>query len=175
MEEKKHKISNMMAVALITVAIAFDILEFGLAFWGVGLFLNRIIVVIKWIIFAIWLAFLGVSILDKPSRLATTGITGFAGLIPVVGALPEFTIGIIILIGTTREGKWAKLMGALGVATPEDKKSKIRRFKRGSDNNKARVAKRSENENVTRKRRERDRNPRVPLNDRTVRGAKGVK
>ena len=98
-----------MFVAVLMVLFAFlvDILELGLAISMVGLIINRLIVIIKWLVYTFWFYSLGVPIFKLSGKraqrralvLATTFIVG---MIPVLGALPEFTLGILATVAMTR-------------------------------------------------------------------------
>lgn len=101
-KKTKMRIGALQALLMIGVSVLFDIAELILAFFAIGLIINRIIVIVKWVIFLLWFWFNGVHIIRNPKRRATAGITAIAGLIPIIGALPEFTIGIILTIKDAR-------------------------------------------------------------------------
>jgi len=102
-EKKENRIGNSTMVVMGIVAFLFDALEVALlAIFGIGLILNRLVVIIKWWIFWFWFGahdvpFGKLNSKDATRRFITMSITMIVGFIPGLGALPEFTFGIIIL------------------------------------------------------------------------------
>jgi hypothetical protein len=100
---KKQRISNSTMTVMVIIAFLFDLLEIALLLiWGIGLVLNRLVVFIKWWIFWFWFGAKDVPFAKLDSkksvqRLAIMAITVLIGIIPGLGALPEFTVGIIAL------------------------------------------------------------------------------
>lgn len=97
------RIGKTTATLMISVSVFFDIVEAILAFFAIGLLINRVLVLIKWSIFLIWFWSNHVYVLKSPKRLKIAGVTFIAGLIPVIGALPEFTLGIVKIIHDIRQ------------------------------------------------------------------------
>jgi hypothetical protein len=114
---KKNRISNGTLTVMAIIAFLFDLLEIALLLiWGVGLVLNRLVVFVKWWIFWFWFGSKDVPFLKLDSkksvqRFAVIGITSVIGIIPGLGALPEFTIGIIAL------GLLVKAEDKVGIST----------------------------------------------------------
>ncbi len=103
MAQKQNRIGKFSMIAMVTAAMIFDLIEAGLGFLAIGLVLNRLIVVVKWFLFWFWFKIKDVHFTKlnskSASRRAVTAISTFLiGMIPILGILPEFTIGIIAML-----------------------------------------------------------------------------
>lgn len=97
-EKVKHKIGMFSSIAMIVVALFFDLLS-------LIPFLNIIIALVAWCIFFLWFFLMGTSFDKHPETLAIAGGCFVFGLIPFFSALPEITAGIVanLLIIRIRE------------------------------------------------------------------------
>tara|TARA_B100001971_G_scaffold135384_1_gene125058 strand:- start:359 stop:751 length:393 start_codon:yes stop_codon:yes gene_type:complete len=106
-EEKKQRIGNMQGWLMVAVAAAVDIVQILLVFFfGVGLLVNRFITIFAFMMFFFWFALNGVSFLTgKMSMKKMTRFfgTAFGEIIPVLGALPLWALGIWLTIRSVRE------------------------------------------------------------------------
>jgi hypothetical protein len=93
----KYRIGGIQKTIMISFALLFDFIEFILAIFAIGLILNRIITVLEYFIYIIWFA-LNRVIFTKPKNIARLGGTFTFEMIPVVGALPLFTLGVYMTI-----------------------------------------------------------------------------
>lgn len=83
---------------MITFSIFFDLLEILLLFlFGVGLFLNRFITIIEYFIFSLWFFFKGVNVFGSKSIIKTSS-TFLGEMIPALGSLPLFSLGVWMII-----------------------------------------------------------------------------
>lgn len=102
MADVKYRISKLTATFMLVIALIIDLVELLLALLLVGLVLNRLITLLEWFIFGLWFTILGVPFFTGGKRMATTTGGIIIGLIPGVGALPEFTLSIFLLILISR-------------------------------------------------------------------------
>lgn len=94
--EKKvnYRISNIEFGAVMSIAIAIDLIEIILAATGVGEVANYALDIGKVVIIPIWLMMKGVSPM-KPGRLLRLSIMFLIGFIPFVGSIaPEVALGM---------------------------------------------------------------------------------
>ena len=103
------RISRFTAFLMVSISVFFDIIEFILALLAVGLILNTIIGIIKWFLFWLWFTLRGVKFFGNTKRLKIGAGAFILGLIPVINALPEFTVGIILTIRDVRKEDRVKL------------------------------------------------------------------
>jgi len=94
------------AFLMIFLALAFDALQALLLFlFGTGLFLNRIVTIVAWAIFAFWFWMKDVKILSFESKGLSKFIPGAVSfvseMVPVIGALPGLTAGVAVIIMIT--------------------------------------------------------------------------
>ena len=106
-EEKRQRIGNMQGWLMVAVAAAVDIVQILLVFFfGVGLLVNRFITIFAFMMFFFWFALNGVSFLT--GKMSMKKMTRFFGtavgeIIPVLGALPLWALGIWLTIRSVRE------------------------------------------------------------------------
>lgn len=104
MAKNEPRIGNFYATGIITLVSVFEVIEFLLVFlWGAGFIVNRILVPIKY--FIVWFLFRlkGVNLTSfsgekAKKRIITLATSFIIGMIPVLGLLPEFAIGIVIIL-----------------------------------------------------------------------------
>lgn len=109
MDENEKKIGFFTILLMLGVAVVIDIVQFILALFVVGLVINRFISIFAFMLFFLWFLLNDVSFLSGKRWLSRTiSFFGSAGgeLVPVVGALPLWTIGIYLTIRSANsEGK----------------------------------------------------------------------
>jgi hypothetical protein len=93
------------------VALFIDILQAILTLYAIGVALAPVITVGATFLFWLWFNILGVSFITNPKRLATFAIESVGELIPVLGALPLWTVGTIITIVITRSEDKGGIIG----------------------------------------------------------------
>ncbi len=94
----KTRIGVFDQTLMLMVAIFFDLLQvFLLFFFGVGLILNRFVTLIEYFIFTLWFFFQGVNIFGS-GFFSKSGSTFIGEIIPGLGSLPLFTLGVWMII-----------------------------------------------------------------------------
>ena len=79
---------------MIAIALFLDAVQFVLAFFVIGLVINRVIIFFAWVAFWFWFKSLGVKLLgNTKKRVATIGGM-IAEALPIIGALPAFTLAL---------------------------------------------------------------------------------
>ncbi|MFA7216529.1 MAG: hypothetical protein WC095_00910 [Candidatus Paceibacterota bacterium] len=104
MEEKPKRIGTIMIVLLFYVAILADITQVILTFIPVvGEILPPIFSFAAGLSFFIWFRLIGVklSLIKDPKKIAGTAISFVAEYIPIIDALPGWTILVAITVLTT--------------------------------------------------------------------------
>ncbi len=100
--KKRERISATMTLLLMMTAIFFDVFQAILTFaGGIGLIANRFISLFAMLSFGFWFVMLGVSLLNT-RRLAVSITTSLGEMIPFIGTLPLWTIGIAALIAMVK-------------------------------------------------------------------------
>ncbi len=90
----RNRISKKQAVALMIVALVFDILSLIPV-------VNWIVWILNWIIFPLWFKLQGVSYI-KGKRLALAGLSSIIEIIPILSILPGYTVSMIFMIRNVR-------------------------------------------------------------------------
>lgn len=99
----RRRIPNTTAILMISVALLFDLIQFILTALFIGMILNPVIVTpLAWFTFFLWYKFRGVNITDKVSRFATMTVTPLIEFIPMINALPAWTLGVFIMISIVK-------------------------------------------------------------------------
>ena len=120
-QKKKHKISVITGGLMIGVAIFYDLLQVGVnllhgipILGNIAALLGGFLVTIwAWLTFYLWFKLNGVGFLNPKRAFALNG--GFLiELIPVVNALPAWTLAVSLLIATTRAEELLEKAGPLG-------------------------------------------------------------
>jgi predicted tellurium resistance membrane protein TerC len=93
-----YRIGKGVGIIYILLALIFDILEMVLAFFAIGLVVNRIITLIEYGLFFILFKIKGVLFFKKK-----TYTKAGAELIPVIGSLPIFTYNVWEVIRDSRK------------------------------------------------------------------------
>lgn len=108
-EEKRERIKDWMAVALVTFAFCVDLSEFVITWLGfvkIGGILTMVVSAIAQFIFWLWYLLLGVPAISNPKQFATRLGTFLVEIIPFFDALPllswGWTFGTIATIIITR-------------------------------------------------------------------------
>jgi hypothetical protein len=106
-DTSNRRIGNLTAIFMIVIAVILDIIEFVLAIFGIGLILNRALTFIEYSVFIFWFWMLGVSFTKFDNKHATRRFYWSLGsmileFIPIIGALPAFTAGVVRTIFTVR-------------------------------------------------------------------------
>ncbi len=101
-EEKRERISKATGWCMVGTAAFIDLLEILFTALAIGLVLNPIISICADLGFWIWFKMHSVSFIKKPKNLAAMGIQGIVGLIPGLDALPELTLGVLVLVKLTQ-------------------------------------------------------------------------
>jgi len=97
----KYRIGKTQRFFMVAIAMCFDLLELILAVFLVGAVLNRIITLIEYSIYILWFMFNKIKF-TKPKNLSRLGGTFFIEMIPVLGALPMFSVGVLMTINQSR-------------------------------------------------------------------------
>lgn len=94
----KLRIDTFDQILMLMVAAFFDLIQILLLlFFGIGLILNRLVTIIEYFIFTIWFSFQGVNVFGS-GFLNKTSSTFIGEIIPGLGSLPLFTLGIWMII-----------------------------------------------------------------------------
>lgn len=94
----KPRINKFDEILMLAFSVSFDLLEILLLFlFGVGLLLNRFITVIEYFIFSLWFFFKGVNVFGSKSIMKTSS-TFLGEMIPALGSLPLFSLGVWMII-----------------------------------------------------------------------------
>ena len=116
-EEKKERIPLWLGACMVIVAACIDIFEAILDILLIGEILSPIISVCADVGFWIWFKILGVGFTKNPKNLAAMGIQALIGITPGLDILPELTLGVLVIVLTTRsEDKGGLLSKAAGMA-----------------------------------------------------------
>lgn len=102
-------ISNFSAVLMVAVAVIFDLLQFFLNLLhfipaignAVAFVTTSILTIIAWLTFYIWFKTKGVTF-NTSKRMLSLGGGFLIELIPILNALPAWTLSVVIIIGSTR-------------------------------------------------------------------------
>lgn len=97
----KYRIGKTKKFFMVSIAICFDILELILAVFLIGAVLNRFITLLEYFLYLMWFMFSKVQF-TKPKNLSRMGGTFLIEMIPVLGALPMFTVGVLMTINNSR-------------------------------------------------------------------------
>lgn len=113
MEDNKPKepeLSYTTTFLMVGTALLFDVLQFLLqAIPIAGQILAWVFSLIAGGILIFWFYLHGIKF-NTPKRLFSMGIGGLIEMIPVVNALPGWTIAVLLVIGTTKANRIAKII-----------------------------------------------------------------
>lgn len=99
MEKKEKKIGLVSIIILLFISLCIDGVEALLGLTGIGIIIVYFTTGAKWVFFWLVLYFgYGILLTKGQLRKFTLGLTAVAGVIPFVNALPEFTVGLFILL-----------------------------------------------------------------------------
>lgn len=91
----RKEIGLVSSILMIIVALAFDTLEVLLTLLaGIGLVLNRVVTIIEYAVFWLWFKLYGIDFLNDSKTSKSMISTFLAEMIPGVGTLPLFSIGV---------------------------------------------------------------------------------
>ena len=110
-EEKKERIPLWLGACMVIVAACIDIFEAILDILLIGEILSPIISVCADVGFWIWFKILGVGFTKNPKNLAAMGIQALIGITPGLDILPELTLGVLVIVLTTRSEDKGGLLG----------------------------------------------------------------
>ncbi len=85
-------------ILMISLALIFDIFEALITLLGIGVFITPILTAIEYMIFGVWFYFEGIKFTGKSNAGPAMMTTFFMEMVPILGALPGLTIGVIISI-----------------------------------------------------------------------------
>jgi len=109
---KKERIKTWMGAAIVITALTINAFVALLDLVGIGdIGIGSVILAVANLLFIIWFWFLDVSFTKNPKNLAVMGIQALIGLIPLVNALPELTVGVLIIVLMTRAEDKGGLLG----------------------------------------------------------------
>lgn len=97
----KRRIGKITSFLMIFIAIILDIIEFILALFLVGAVVNRIMTILEYPGYWLWFKIKGVSFTKNRKIAGRMGSTFIAEIIPFIGALPMFTVGVWLTIKET--------------------------------------------------------------------------
>lgn len=109
--EKRRRIGNIVAFFLVPAALLIDATQFLFYLIGLIPFIGQVaalifpplIAVMAWIMFYLWFKLLGVDFMDGLMRKAVLMFsTAFSEMVPLVNAMPLWTLGIILMIAIVR-------------------------------------------------------------------------
>ena len=105
--ENNRRIGDMQSMLMISVAVVADGVQILLwLLFGVGLIANRFVTIFMFMTFAFWFVLNGVSFLT--GSMSTQKMVRFFGasfgeVIPVIGALPLWTLGIWLTLRSVKK------------------------------------------------------------------------
>lgn len=139
MEEEVHyRISKIMAILLILLALSIDVAELVLEWLGIGILgLSTLLSVCATVAFWVWFKILEVPFIASPKKFFTLALTCLAEIIPGLDAIGGFfwTAGTIILVLMVRAedkggvvGKISSAASSVAAARYSANKSQINRI-----------------------------------------------
>ncbi|MEW5907754.1 MAG: hypothetical protein AB1643_01035 [Patescibacteria group bacterium] len=117
-QKTKQRISNITAILIIIVALLYDGLDALISLLQaipviggvIAIFFGSILDIWAWLTFYVWFKVKGVSLSDSIARAICYNAGLLLELIPVLGALPFWTLSVIIMILIVKaEDKLAKV------------------------------------------------------------------
>jgi hypothetical protein len=96
--QKNKRISGGTKIIMLVFAFFLDLIELILAALIAGIFINRLITIFEYFIYWFWFKIKGVSFSSNAKMGRRFGGTAILEMIPVVGALPGFTLGVYMTI-----------------------------------------------------------------------------
>lgn len=111
MGNDERKIDNTTFVLMLCVAVCIDSVQFALNFLLIiGWIIIWMMNVLAWLTFYLWFKIKGVNF-SNPKR----GLSLFGGflieLIPVINALPAWTMAVVLIAGSSRAEELAAKLG----------------------------------------------------------------
>ncbi|MEI6843280.1 MAG: hypothetical protein WCK48_02125 [bacterium] len=101
-EEKKDEISFVQTVFMVTVAIIFDVVQALIELIPIlGQIISIFIDIAAFFTFYLWFKMNGMNFSD-PKKAGIMGGGFLIELIPILNALPAWTLAVVLLIGTTK-------------------------------------------------------------------------
>jgi hypothetical protein len=100
MNEERHRIKIHTAIAMVTLAILFDLLQLLLiAVPLVGAVMSSFVSFVPPFLFFLWFKLVGVTYLDRGmQKVAASAFGMLIEYLPLVNALPGWTISVILTI-----------------------------------------------------------------------------
>ena len=102
MAKKEGQINNTTATLMVATALFFDGIQALLALFMIGLILNRFVSLFAWLTFFVWFAVKGVKFVSKPKNLVVFGGGTLCEIIPVISALPAWTLSIAGIVAMNK-------------------------------------------------------------------------
>jgi hypothetical protein len=126
---KKHTIGNVTAGLMIGTALLIDGAQFLLTLSVVLLPVSEFLAVAAAVMFFLWFLILGAYTGKKSwQRMMTTGLAAVIELVPVIGALPAVTGGVVGVIVQTRITDARTAMGKKATPRTVESLARLRRM-----------------------------------------------
>ena len=112
-EEKKERITKIMAFCMICVALSIDGFQAFLTLFVVGAAISPIITACAQIIFACWFLMLGVNFTKGNKKILSLVGSSIVEFIPVIDVLPAITVFVVYNIVITRAEDKGGIIGSV--------------------------------------------------------------
>ncbi len=126
MDEKGTNLSYGTTFLLISTALFFDIFQFVINLIPVaGQIISILITGLAFMTFWLWFRIKGLKF-NSPKRVLSMGLGTIIEAIPILNILPGWTISVLLIIGTTKIKKIAKIIpGGEKILDMTDKDQKV--------------------------------------------------
>lgn len=110
MDEKGTNLSYGTTFLLISTALFFDIFQFVINLIPVaGQIISTLITGLAFMTFWLWFRIKGLKF-NSPKRVLSIGLGTIIEAIPILNILPGWTIAVLVIVGTTKIKKIAKII-----------------------------------------------------------------
>lgn len=112
MRNVRYRIGGFHTGALYGVAIVGDVLQFLITLIPIiGFILSSLVSMLLYIVFWVWFRLLGVGMTEHTDTLIARIGIGIAEALPIVNALPGWTLAVALTIYATRKSDEKKARG----------------------------------------------------------------
>jgi hypothetical protein len=112
-EEKKERITKIMAFCMICVAFFIDLIQIILTFFVIGAFISPVITACADVLFICWFWILGVNFTKGSKKILSLLGSSVLELIPAVDTLPAITGFVVYNIVITRAEDKGGIIGSV--------------------------------------------------------------
>lgn len=102
MDNHHQRIGNTTAVMMICVALFFDALQILATVAVIGVVIGPLVSLFAFLTFFTWFKIKGIPFVAGRKRVGVWVLTGLAEFLPLLGAIPAVTLGIIAVILITK-------------------------------------------------------------------------